>query len=402
MDQLVLVYSCAAFYFAKGGKILEGNGIKLADDIINIGIELDASDIHLEPTEKELVIRMRVDGILREIDTVGVSRFALISRIKIMSGLDIAEKRIPQDGRCEIDYQKRKVDLRISCLPTIWGEKIVIRILDKNKNILDIKSLDLSETNLELYRSLYTQPHGIILLTGPTGSGKSTTLYATLADINIVEKNIITIEDPVEYQLPGINQVAVNNKTGLTFANGLRAIVRQDPDIIMVGEIRDKETACIAVNAALTGHLVLSTVHANNAISTLTRLVDMGIERYQLASVLKGSVAQRLVRRLCENCRVKRYAKAYELAYLGTEEPLEIYGPTGCKQCCNTGYKGRIAIQEVLRFDDEIMDAFLGCRNEKELWAMAKRKGTVSMREDGKEKVLLGLTTVDELLRVGI
>jgi len=381
---------------------MEGNGIKLADDIIRLGVEIGASDIHLEPSDEKLRIRMRIDGVLREIDSVISSRTALISRIKIMSGLDIAEKRIPQDGRSEIFYQNRKIDLRIASLPTIFGEKIVIRILDQGKNMLSIGSLDFSEENLHRYECLYKVPHGIVLLTGPTGSGKTTTLYSTLGELNSVEKNIIAIEDPVEYQLDGINQVSVNSKTGLTFARGLRSIVRQDPDIIMVGEIRDEETASIAVQAALTGHLILSTLHTNTAIGAITRLLDMGIERYKLASALKGSAAQRLVRRLCEKCKKKRSAKAYELAYLESDTPVELYKPSGCPDCDNIGYRGRIAIQEVFVMDEQVLNSFARGASEKEIEKIAFEKGMKSMREDGVNKVFLGLTTVDELLKAGI
>lgn len=381
---------------------MEGNGIKLADDIIKMGIELGASDIHLEPWEEELKIRMRVDGVLRDIDKVGMSRLALISRMKIMSGMDIAEKRIPQDGRCEIEFAQRKVDLRLSSLPTIWGEKIVVRILDKAQNLLDLKNLHFSDANLRLYQNLFTSAYGMVLLTGPTGSGKSTTLYATLSELNHADKNIVTIEDPVEYQLPGISQVAVNNKTGLTFAKGLRSILRQDPDIIMVGEIRDGETANIAIKAAMTGHLVFSTLHTNSAISALTRLSDMGVERYGLASAFRGCVAQRLVRKLCPLCKRKRLAKPYELSYLGLDGHLEVYETNGCSACSHTGFKGRLAVNEIFVFDDELMDAFMKNSSEKELAQIAGHKGMQNMREDAKAKVLLGLTTVDELLRVGV
>ncbi|MDO4178885.1 MAG: GspE/PulE family protein [Phascolarctobacterium sp.] len=381
---------------------MEGNGIKLADDIINIGIELGASDIHLEPTEEDLKIRMRIDGILREIDRVSTSRAALISRIKIMSGLDIAERRVPQDGRSEILHQGRKIDLRVASLPTIFGEKIVIRILDKGKQMLDVKSLDFAEKNLQQYEKLYKAPHGIVLLTGPTGSGKSTTLYATLSVLNSEEKNIITIEDPVEYQLQGINQVTVNIKTGLTFAKGLRSIVRQDPDIIMVGEIRDHETADVAVQAALTGHLIFSTLHTNTAVGAVTRLLDMGVERYQLSSALRGSVGQRLVRKLCNNCKQLRPAKTYETAYLGLAQEVNLYESKGCALCGNTGYKGRLAVQEVFIFDDEMIEAFSKGCSEKDLSRLAASKGMTSMRDDGVGKVLQGLTTVNELLRVGV
>lgn len=381
---------------------MEGNGIQLADEIIKLGVEMGASDIHLEPNNDYLRIRMRIDGVLREIDNVGSSRIALISRIKIMSGLDIAEKRIPQDGRSEIVFQNRKIDLRIASLPTIFGEKIVIRILDQGKNLLSISSLNFTEDNLQRYQQLYKFPHGMVLLTGPTGSGKTTTLYATLGAVNSIERNIIAIEDPVEYQIDGINQVSVNVKAGLTFAKGLRSIVRQDPDIIMVGEIRDEETAGIAVQAALTGHLILSTLHTNNAVGTITRLLDMGVDRYQLAAALKGSVAQRLVRKLCEKCKKKRTSKTYELAYLRMTESIDVYEACGCSACDNTGYKGRIAIQEVFIMDEEILGSFVSGAGEKEIEILARKRGMKSMHEDGKIKTLLGLTTIDELLKAGI
>lgn len=381
---------------------MEGNSLKLTDDILKMGIAMGASDIHLEPTEEDLKIRMRIDGVLREVARVGASRAALISRIKIMSGLDIAEKRVPQDGRSEFVFEKRKVDLRVASLPTIFGEKIVVRILDKAKSLQDISSLNFSQENLSIYEKLYRAPHGMVLLTGPTGSGKSTTLYATLEKLNSVEKNIITVEDPVEYQLPGINQVAVNVKTGLSFAKGLRSIVRQDPDIIMVGEIRDAETAEIAVHAALTGHLVLSTLHANTAIGAVTRLLDMGIERYQLVAAFNGSVSQRLVRKLCDKCKKKRSAKSYELEYLGKNNNMDLYAPCGCSECGNTGYRGRVAVHEIFVMDDDVLDIFVRGANEKELSALAVNKGMKTLREDGRTKVLLGLTTVEELLKAGV
>ena len=381
---------------------MEGNGIKLADDIINLGIELGASDIHLEPLEENLRIRMRVDGLLRVVDYVESSKAALISRIKIMSGMDIAEKRIPQDGRYEFTYENRKIDLRIACLPTIFGEKIVIRILDKGKSLLNLDALSFSETNRERYKKLYKSPHGIVLLTGPTGSGKSTTLYATLLEINSLEKNIITIEDPVEYQLDGINQVSVNVKTGLDFANSLRSILRQDPDVIMVGEIRDGITADIAIESGLTGHTVLSTLHCNTAVGTITRLLDMGVEKYRVASALRGSVAQRLVRRLCPKCKTKRQANTFELSYLGLKENFEVYEPKGCEVCNNIGFKGRLALQEIFIMDDVFVEALVKNASEKELQSLAVQKGMKTLHEDGREKVLQGLTTVDELLRVGV
>lgn len=290
---------------------------ELIDELINRAVKQQASDIHLEPLEKATRIRFRIDGLLQTAATIFKEKHeAMISRLKVLGGMDIAEKRVPQDGRLDMLCDGRKIDLRISVLPVINGEKAVIRILDRESALLPLKNLSFSPANLERYKKIYTAAHGIALVTGPTGSGKSTTLYATLNELNAETQNIITIEDPVEYKITGINQVAVNNRTGLTFARGLRAIIRQDPNIIMIGEIRDAETANIAVQAALTGHLVFSTLHTNTAAGAITRLLDMGVEGFLLSSAIRGVVGQRLVRKICPHCRQQYEAETWEKAYL--------------------------------------------------------------------------------------
>ena len=355
----------------------EVQAVKFVNDFLELAVKQNASDIHIEPLETVTRIRLRIDGLLcSAVEVQRSNHSAIVSRIKIICGMDIAEKRLPQDGRVEVEVGSSKVDLRVSTLPVINGEKVVIRLLEKSQKLLELEALNFSQSNLKIYKQLINSPHGIILLTGPTGSGKSTTLYATLQELNDETKNIITIEDPVERTLEGINQIAVNNKAGLTFATGLRSIVRQDPNIIMVGEIRDGETAKIAVQAALTGHLVFSTLHTNNAIGAVTRLLDIGIEPFLLAAALRGVVAQRLVRTICPYCE------------------------GGCEHCNHTGYKGRIAVQEVLQITPKLQNLITHGVEESVLLETAKESGFTTIQEDCFAKVQVGRTTMEEYYRV--
>ena len=377
--------------------------VQLVRSLIEQAIRQRASDIHIEPQEDDTRVRFRVDGVLRNAVTLPKnSHSAIISRIKIMAEMDIAEKRLPQDGRINIEQGGRDIDLRISTLPTILGEKVVMRILDKTAASIDINDLAFTAKNMELYSSLFNSSYGIVLVTGPTGSGKSTTLYSTLTNINNPNKNIITVEDPVEYRIEGVNQVAVNNKAGLTFANGLRSILRQDPNIIMVGEIRDVETARISIHAALTGHLVFSTLHTNDAAGAITRLIDMGVEPFLVASALRGVVAQRLVRRICPHCKETYAPDAAERAYMGIalDEEVKLYKGAGCGKCNFTGYAGRMAIHEVLPIIPEMKELILKNAPDTEIFAAGRSYGVTSMKEDGIRKVLDGETTASELLRV--
>ena len=381
----------------------EKAAVKAADGIIAQAVKCGASDIHIEPEEDGARVRLRTDGVLYEAAqlTKPVMQ-AVVSRIKVLAGMDIAEKRLPQDGSIKLELDGRSVDLRISTLPTILGEKAVIRILDRERFALKPDELDFTPQNLELYRSLYSSASGIVLLTGPTGSGKTTTLYATLTELNSDERNIVTVEDPVEYRIAGINQVAVNEKAGLTFASGLRSILRQDPDIMMIGEIRDLDTAQTAIHAALTGHLVLSTLHTNSAAGAVVRLIDMGIEPFLVASALRGVVAQRLVRRICPHCKTAYAASVEEKAYLNVDAGAELtlYKGAGCEHCRGTGYLGRMALQEVMPVLPELKKFILKETQESVvLFDEARKFGAASMREDGVRKVLDGLTTVGELLR---
>lgn len=379
--------------------------INIVNSLLEQAVSDKASDIHIEPEEENLRVRFRVDGVLREVITFPKSTQApIISRIKIMSEMDIAEKRLPQDGRIKLVKNKREIDIRVSTLPTILGEKVVMRILDKEAMNLKLTDLGFTEKNMELYKNMMATSYGMILVTGPTGSGKSTTLYSSLMTINNVAKNIITVEDPVEYRINGVNQVSINNKAGLTFANALRTILRQDPNVIMVGEIRDKETAEIAINAALTGHLVLSTLHTNDAAGAVTRLIDMGVEPFLIVSALRGVIAQRLVRRICPECK-----KAYtpgpldnERLYLGKgpDEPLTLYKGEGCAACNYTGYKGRMAIHEVMPIFATMKEPIMRNANSQELFDMAREKGAHTIKEDGIAKALEGKTTIEELIRV--
>lgn len=379
--------------------------VSIVNSIISQAIKERASDVHIEPQEKSLRLRFRIDGVLREVVTFPRhTHAAIISRIKIMSEMDIAEKRLPQDGRIKVKEFGREIDLRVSTLPTITGEKIVLRILDKKAVILDINGLGFAAENLSLYRKLYSQAYGMILVTGPTGSGKTTTLYSTLTEVNTASKNVITVEDPVEYRLDGVNQVQVNHKAGLNFANGLRSILRQDPNVVMVGEIRDIETADIAIRAALTGHLVFSTLHTNDAPGAVIRLVDMGVEPFLVASSVLGIVAQRLVRLICPDCKQSYTPEpdSPERLFLGAgfDDDLTLYRGGGCPRCGHTGYLGRMAIHEVMAVSTAVREAINQRVSSDVLGSIAVKEGMKTMRQDGIAKALSGLTTVSEVMRV--
>ncbi|MBO5590172.1 MAG: type II/IV secretion system protein [Acidaminococcaceae bacterium] len=388
-------------------KMEEAPILRLLDAIIVKGLEEKASDIHLEPGEGTDRIRYRIDGVLQQAQRIPMERHtALISCVKLMAGLDIAEKRIPQDGRAQITHEGKSVDLRVSSLPTIAGEKVVIRILDSGTQHLCLDDMGFTKEHLTLYRNMYRASYGLVLLTGPTGSGKTTTLYATLQELNRPERNIVTVEDPVEYRIEGINQVAVNLKAGMTFASGLRSILRQDPNVIMIGEIRDRETAEISIQAALTGHLVFSTLHTNTAAGAVTRLLDMGIEPYLAASALRGIVAQRLVRRLCPECK-RSYnlnPTMWEWKYLNMLQGTgaSLYNAAGCEHCHQSGYSGRVAIHELLPVTVEVKNKIMQRASEEELWNTACNEfsGLTTLEEDGRRKVCDGVTSVQELLRV--
>lgn len=378
--------------------------IKLVNSILISAVKDEASDIHLEPGKTKLRARFRVDGVLHthKIQIPTYLNAAVISRIKIMGDLDIAEKRSPQDGRFPLDISGKKLDVRVSTLPTIFGEKIVLRLLDKSNILVGLDSLGIDETDYDMVLDALKTTNGILLVTGPTGSGKTTTLYSALQMLNSEAKNIITVEDPVEYQLKHVNQVQVNPQAGITFASGLRSILRQDPDIIMVGEIRDAETAEIAVQAALTGHLVLSTLHTNNAVSTISRLLDMKVEPFLLASSIRAIIAQRLVRKICPHCIEAYPAAEAERAVLETQTPGEItlYHGKGCNFCNKTGYKGRTGLYEILRPDRKIRNLVMNRRPMDELEDAAMASGFTSMRKQGIRKVLKGITSLEEVLRV--
>jgi type IV pilus assembly protein PilB len=374
--------------------------VKFVNNVIETGVRCGASDIHIEPQKNVVRIRMRIDGQLvqkMEINSAAMSN--LTTRIKIMSGMDIAEKRIPQDGRIETKVDGRTIDLRVSNLPTVYGEKIVIRVLGGIGTVLSVDQLGMSEKNLEFFKSIIKTPNGIILVCGPTGSGKSTTLYSVLAEVNDSTINTITVEDPVEYKLDGITQVQVNAKAGLTFAAGLRSILRQDPDIIMIGEIRDNETAQIAVKAAITGHVVLSTIHTNSAVGAVARLVDMDIEPYMVADSTVGVIAQRLVKKLCPHCKQKYTTPPDEMEYLGITEPMELYKAGGCKVCGNTGYKGRMGIHEIFVLTGKIRAMINKGVSADEIEQEAINNGMVTLREDCLAHVFKGETSVEELIR---
>jgi type IV pilus assembly protein PilB len=375
--------------------------VKFVNTLIATAVNSGTSDIHIEPQKEITRVRMRIDGqLVEKMQIKAAAHNNLVTRIKIMSGMDIAEKRIPQDGRIETKVDDKTVDLRVSSLPTVYGEKIVIRVLGGIGSVLSINQLGLSERNEEFFRSIIKSPNGIILICGPTGSGKTTTLYSVLSEVNDDRVNTITIEDPVEYKLDGITQVQVNAKAGLTFAAGLRSVLRQDPDIVMIGEIRDNETAQIAVKAAITGHVVLSTIHTNSACGAVARLVDMGIEPYLVASSAVGIVAQRLVKKLCPYCKHKYTTDQSEMDFLGLEEPMEFYKPVGCKECGNTGYKGRVAIHEILVVNSKIREMINKNAAEDEMEEVAVNEfGMITLRECCLGHVKKGIVSVEELIR---
>jgi general secretion pathway protein E len=374
--------------------------IKLINAMLGEAIKEGASDIHIETFESQLVVRFRVDGVLREILRPNRKMSSmLVSRIKVMSKMDIAEKRVPQDGRISLRIGGRGVDVRVSTMPSSHGERVVLRLLDKNNARLNLQDLGMTQTNRSFFSELIRKPHGIMLITGPTGSGKSTTLYAGLSEINSKDRNILTVEDPIEFDLEGIGQTQVNAKVDMTFARGLRAILRQDPDVVMVGEIRDLETAQIAVQASLTGHLVLSTLHTNTAAGAITRLEDMGIEPFLLSSSLVSVLSQRLVRTLCNECKAPHKPSKGEQNILSVSDDVTIFNPTGCISCNHTGYRGRTGIHEQLIVDDKIREMMHEGRGEQAIEKYI-RTTTPSIRQDGCEKVLDGVTSLEEVLRV--
>jgi type IV pilus assembly protein PilB len=377
--------------------------VKTVNQVITQAVQIGASDIHIDPQEDSLRIRYRVDGVMRTEQSLPPHmQNVIVARIKIMANLNVAERRLPQDGRVEMDIEFRKVDIRIATLPTIHGEKVVMRILDLSNSLTEVEKLGFSEHNLNMFLRGVNSPHGVVLITGPTGSGKTTTLYSALGRLNKDDVNIITVEDPVEYQLQGINQVQVNPGTGMTFAKGLRAILRQDPNIVMIGEIRDLETAEIAVRSAMTGHLVLSTLHTNSAVNSITRLIDMGVEPFLISSAVSCIVAQRLVRRVCASCAEDRLPTTEE------SELFERFGiriqqlkkGRGCEKCGRTGYKGRLAVQEVLLLDDTLRTMILQKRPDSEYRAYASEHGLIPLKQDGLLKAAAGVTTVEEIYRV--
>ncbi|MEZ5550353.1 MAG: type II secretion system ATPase GspE [Pseudomonadales bacterium] len=373
--------------------------IRLINALLAEAIRENASDIHIETFERDLIVRFRVDGVMREV--VKPKRQLaplLVSRIKVMARLDIAEKRIPQDGRISVRIGGREVDVRVSTMPASNGERVVLRLLDKQAGRLRLESLGMLESDLIRLRDVVHKPHGIFLVTGPTGSGKTTTLYASLAELSTRTINILTVEDPIEYNLSGIGQTQVNTKADMTFARGLRAILRQDPDVVMVGEIRDLETAEIAVQASLTGHLVMSTLHTNTAVGAVNRLIDMGVEPFLLSSSLVGMLAQRLVRVLCPECKRQRAANASERDFL-QDDQARVYDAVGCESCQQSGYRGRTGIYELVVMDDGLRQLIHDRASEQELTAFARRRGP-GIREDGKAKILQGVTSVQEVLRV--
>jgi type IV pilus assembly protein PilB len=380
--------------------------IKLVNDILEEAIRVGASDIHIEPEEKQLFCRFRVDGVLKDVTPPPFqSKRAIVSRIKIMADMNIAQTRIPQDGRIETAILGRKIDLRIAMLPTIYGEHVSVRILDKSGGIIKLEELGFQPELLHKFKQAITSPHGMILVSGPTGSGKSTTLYAILNTINNLEKNIITLEDPVEYTISRVNQAQVNVQAGLTFAAGLRSIVRLDPDVIMVGEIRDKETADVSIQAALTGHLVFSTIHTNDAPSAAARLIDIGVEPYLVSSSLIGVLAQRLIRKLCVKCREvhipgEKEIEAISKATEGDLRTTSFYKPVGCPECNNTGYKGRTSIFEFMVPDNEIKELMVHKAPAHEIKNSARRQGMKTLQEDGLMKASFGITSLSEVLRV--
>ncbi|MGM0378356.1 MAG: GspE/PulE family protein [Bacillota bacterium] len=375
--------------------------VRLVNKIISSGIKAEASDIHIEPTETNVRVRFRIDGDLQEfIKSKKETLSPLVTRIKIMGKMDISERRRPQDGRVETIIDSHLVDLRISILPTVHGEKVVIRLLDRSSVVTDKSELGFSEKNLKILDNLTKSPQGIILATGPTGSGKTTTLYSILKEMNSTEKNVITVEDPVEYRLKGINQVQVNKKAGLSFASGLRAILRQDPDVVMVGEIRDEETAQIAMRASITGHVVLSTLHTNDTSSTITRLTDMGIKPYILSSSIVGIISQRLVKKLCNSCKESKVTTKSEMKELGLDSSKEIYKAKGCNACGQTGYSGRTAIHEIMLINKSLKRKISNGESAGKIKQQALKDGMETLKESCSELVIKGKTSIEELIKV--
>ncbi|MEG0894576.1 MAG: ATPase, T2SS/T4P/T4SS family [Oscillospiraceae bacterium] len=389
--------------------IVEDNdqpAVILATQIINAAVRAGASDIHVEPLEKYFRVRYRIDGVLHEMMQQPTSMFAsLVSRIKIISNIDIAERRIPQDGRATVKVDGNVVDIRVATLPSAYGERITMRLLSRSNRVITVEELGFPQVDYNRFMHTITLPYGFLLVTGPTGSGKSTTLYASLAQLNSIEKNVITLEDPIERRMEGLNQVQMNEKAGMTFASGLRSILRSDPDIVMIGEIRDKETAKIAVEAALTGHFVLSTLHTNDAASAVTRLGEMGVDNFLTASSLVGVIAQRLVRKLCPKCKEAYVMTKEEMAKSHPEFPMDedsitIYRSKGCLSCNNTGYKGRCGTYEFLEVSDEIRNLILKNGSDNEIKNVAISQGMTTLRDDGYDKVRRGITSIEEVLRV--
>ena len=381
--------------------------VRYVNSLLDRAIQNRASDVHLEPTETDLRVRYRIDGVLHEIDTVPRElQSALISRLKIMSNVDITERRVPQNGRMTVQLGHRAVDLRTATLPTVWGEKVVLRVLDTSGIDLELKKLGFSDFNYGRYSASFTKPHGMLLVTGPTGSGKSTTLYATLTEISNPTINIITVEDPVEYRLAGVNQVQVNHKAGLTFASVLPAILRSDPDVVLIGEIRDRVTAQLAVEASLTGHLVLSTLHTKDAPSAMTRLIEMGIEPFLVGSSVDCVLAQRLARRLCGWCKEYAPTEAELVAARWPEDelgqPSVLWRPAGCRSCANTGYRGRLALHETMPVTEEIEQLTVERASANDVRRAARAQGMHELRLDGLAKVNLGQTSVQEIMRVAV
>jgi len=379
--------------------------VRFVNLLISQAVQDRASDIHVEPGAKELRVRFRIDGVLHEMQKADKSiQAGILSRLKIMADMDIAEKRKPQDGRMSVNHQGQKIDIRVAALPTVWGEKVIMRILDHSTEKRNIESMGLSERNLEIFREAVSRSHGMVLVTGPTGSGKSTTLYTALDEVSTPEKNVITVEDPVEKRIEGVNQVQINNKAGMTFPAALRSILRADPDIVMIGEIRDEETAVIAIEASMTGHLVLSTLHTNGAPESLARLVEMGVEPYLVGSSVAAVMAQRLARRLCEKCKVPISPDANHLERL--QFPLEalkstkIFGPVGCSECSETGYRGRVSVVEIMPVTEPIERLIVAGEPASVIRAKAEEAGFVSLRQDGFRRVLQGITTIEEVMRV--
>lgn len=383
--------------------------VQLVNQIINNAIKSGASDVHVEALEKVMRVRFRIDGVLQEVLQNPIKIFpSVVSRVKVLGGMDIAEKRIPQDGRATVRYEDKTLDVRIATMPTVYGEKVVMRLLERNKGNVSIKDIHFSERQFPRFDKAIHMPYGFVLVTGPTGSGKSTTLYATLAEISTLEKNVITLEDPVERRMAGINQVQMNNRAGMTFAAALRSVLRSDPDIVMVGEIRDGETAKIAVEAALTGHMVLSTLHTNDAAGAVTRLEEMGVEPFLTASSLVGVLAQRLVRKLCPKCKEEIKMTREEMLKILPDFPVDqypdesfkIYKPKGCLTCNNTGYKGREAVFEFLTVTEEMKKLILDRANGADIKALAISQGMHTLKDEGIYKVMHGITSIEELLRV--